>query len=139
MMPCGFRSCGNLSFINLFSKLVDRTQISTSPEATRHHNSTKLWILLPLRAIQFRPFQCDTPCTRVGRKVGNAILHQIFYSYYLRLVDRTVSRCAIQQRIQGMDFQEGYSKLGIGSHSVLVYDLYLFLFLRSLTIITGVS
>ena len=36
--------------------------MSTPPKATRHHNSTKLLILLPLRAIQFRPFQYDTPC-----------------------------------------------------------------------------
>ena len=36
--------------------------MSTPPVATRHHNSTKLWVLLPLRALQFRPFQYDTPC-----------------------------------------------------------------------------
>ena len=47
----------------LFWKLVDETQISTPPEATRHHDSTKLLILLPLRAIYLRPFQSDTPCT----------------------------------------------------------------------------
>ena len=35
----------------LFWKLVDATQISKPLEATRHHNSTKLLILLPLRAI----------------------------------------------------------------------------------------
>ena len=33
--------------------LVDETQMSKPPEATRHHNSTKLLILLPLRAIYF--------------------------------------------------------------------------------------
>ena len=47
----------------LFWKLDVETQISTPPEATRHHNSTKLLILLPLRAIYLRPFQSDTPCT----------------------------------------------------------------------------
>ena len=31
-------------------------------EATRHHNSIKLLILLPIRAIQFGPIQYDTPC-----------------------------------------------------------------------------
>ena len=41
---------------------MDETQISISPEATRHHNSTKLLILLPLRAILLHPFQYDTPC-----------------------------------------------------------------------------
>ena len=34
----------------LFWKLVDQTQISKSTEPTRHHNSIKLWIPLPLRA-----------------------------------------------------------------------------------------
>jgi hypothetical protein len=34
-----------------FSKLVDETQMSKSPKATRHHNSRKLSLLLPLRAI----------------------------------------------------------------------------------------
>ena len=32
----------------LFFKLVDETQISTPPEATRHHNSTKLYSKIPL-------------------------------------------------------------------------------------------
>ena len=35
----------------LFWKLVDETQMSKPLEATRHHNSTKLLIFLPLRAI----------------------------------------------------------------------------------------
>ena len=46
----------------LFWKLVDETQISKPLEATRHHNLTKSLILLPFRAIWFRPFQYDTPC-----------------------------------------------------------------------------
>ena len=33
------------------------------PEATRHHNSTKLLILLPLRANSKSTFQYETPCT----------------------------------------------------------------------------
>ena len=48
---------GSLSFggcwgqpMVLFWKLVDETQISPPPEATRHHSLTKSWILLPLRA-----------------------------------------------------------------------------------------
>ena len=35
----------------LFWKLVGKTQMPTTPEATRHHNSRKLLILPPLRAI----------------------------------------------------------------------------------------
>ena len=30
---------------------------------SRHHNSMKLWILLPLRADLFCTLQCETPCT----------------------------------------------------------------------------
>ena len=63
---------GSLSFggcwgqpMVLFWKLVDETQISPPPEATRHHSLTKSWILLPLRAIYLRPFQCDTPCRQL--------------------------------------------------------------------------
>jgi hypothetical protein len=49
----------------LFWKLVDETQISQPPDATRHHNSTNLSIVLTLRAIQFGPIQYDTPCRYV--------------------------------------------------------------------------
>ena len=49
--------------ILLFWKLEEESQMSKCPEATRHHNSTKLLIFPSLRAIQFRPFQYDTPCT----------------------------------------------------------------------------
>ena len=46
-----------------FWKLVDETQISTPPELTRHHNSIKLWILLPLRADLFPTLQYEIPCS----------------------------------------------------------------------------
>ena len=49
--------------ILLFWKLVNKTQMSTSPEHTKHHDSRKLSILLPLRAIYFSTFQYETPCT----------------------------------------------------------------------------
>ena len=45
-----------------FWKLVDKTQMCNPPEATRHHSQIKLLILLPLRAIYFRTFQCEIPC-----------------------------------------------------------------------------
>ena len=35
------------------------------PEATRHHSLIKLLILLPLRAVYFRTFQCEIPCTTI--------------------------------------------------------------------------
>ena len=37
--------------MSFFWKLVDKTQMCNPPEATRHHDSRKLLILLPLRAI----------------------------------------------------------------------------------------
>ena len=46
----------------LFYKLVQETQMSTPPEATRCHNLTKLLILLPLRNNSKSTFQCETPC-----------------------------------------------------------------------------
>ena len=46
----------------LLYQLTHETQISKPPEATRHHNSIKLLILLPLRAIYFSTFQYETPC-----------------------------------------------------------------------------
>ena len=46
----------------LFWKLGQETQMSTPPEATRHHISTQLLVLLHLRAIYFSTFQYETPC-----------------------------------------------------------------------------
>ena len=43
-------------------KLVDGTQMSNPPEATRHNNSIKLLILLPLRANSKSTFHYETPC-----------------------------------------------------------------------------
>jgi hypothetical protein len=47
-----------------FWKLVDETQISKPPEATRHHNSLELLILLPLRADLLCILHYETPCTK---------------------------------------------------------------------------
>ena len=65
-------SCSNFSpfsvggcwgqLILLFWKVVDETQMSKSPEATRHLNSRKILILLLLRAIYNPTFQYETPC-----------------------------------------------------------------------------
>ena len=46
----------------LFWKLVDETQISNSPEATRRPSLENILVLLSLRAILFGPIQYDTPC-----------------------------------------------------------------------------
>ena len=52
----------------LFWKLVQETQMSTPLEATRHHISTQLLVLLHLRAIYFSTFQYETPCTTWSRR-----------------------------------------------------------------------
>ena len=48
--------------MSFFWKLVDETQMSKTPEATRHHNLIKLLILLPLRADLLGILQYETPC-----------------------------------------------------------------------------
>ena len=62
---------GTLSFegcwgqpMSFFWKLVDGTQISKPPEATKNHNSIKLLILLPLRADLLYIHHNETPCMR---------------------------------------------------------------------------
>ena len=47
----------------LFWKLVHETQISKPLKATRQHNSTKLLIILPLRADLLCILHYETPCT----------------------------------------------------------------------------
>ena len=46
----------------IFWKLVDETQMPTTPEASSHHSSRKLSILLPLIAIENHSFHYETPC-----------------------------------------------------------------------------
>ena len=69
----------------LFCKVVDKTQMSKPPEATRHPNSRKLSILLPLRAIQNPTLQYETPCRLVKKanRVGSFI---IYYSFRVKIM-----------------------------------------------------
>ena len=48
--------------MSFFWKLVDETQMSNPLEAASYRNSTKLLILLPLRAIYFYSLCYETPC-----------------------------------------------------------------------------
>ena len=48
----------------LFKKLVDITEISTTPEATSYHSSRKFSIFLLLRPIQNLSFHYETPCSK---------------------------------------------------------------------------
>ena len=62
--------------MSFFWKLVDETQMCNPPEATRHHNLIKSLILLPLRAIHFRTFQCEIPCIRFIPDLHPRLEHQ---------------------------------------------------------------
>ena len=46
----------------------------------RHHNSTKLWLLLPLRAIYFSTFQYETPCSCANCKLKAHIRVLLYYT-----------------------------------------------------------
>ena len=59
----------------LFWKLVDETQMVKPLEPTIHHNSKKYLILLPLRAIYFRSFHYETPCTEWHIFLVNTLYH----------------------------------------------------------------
>ena len=48
--------------MSFFWKLVDETQISAPPEATRHHKSKKILVLLSLRANLKSQFRNEIPC-----------------------------------------------------------------------------
>ena len=53
-----------------FWKLIRETQISKPPEATRHHNSTKLLILVPLRANLLCTLHYETPCILMTKYIN---------------------------------------------------------------------
>ena len=67
----------------LFWKLVDETQISKPPEPTRHHNSIKLWILLPLRADLLYILQYETPCITWQQRVDFSFSFKNKIYFYL--------------------------------------------------------
>ena len=58
--------------MSFFLKLIDESQITKPPEATRHHNSEELLILLPLRAHLFCILHYETPCKYQGHKYINS-------------------------------------------------------------------
>ena len=49
--------------MSFFWKLVNETQISAPPEATRHHKSKTILVLLSLRANLKSQFPNETPCS----------------------------------------------------------------------------
>ena len=65
--------------MSIFWKLVDETQLFKSPEATRHHNLTKLLILLPLRADLLCNLHYETPCMCFFDKLSKT---NIFFSCF---------------------------------------------------------
>ena len=61
--------------MSFFWKLVDKTQISAPPEATRHHKSKKILVLLSIRANLKIQFPSETPCNwlKAQQKVRNTV------------------------------------------------------------------
>ena len=70
--------------MSLFLKLFDETQIPTPPEATRHHNSIKLLITLPLRADLLLSVHSETPCRKKFLNIHEMI--EFLYRYTLTSV-----------------------------------------------------
>ena len=62
----GYSFCPRLlrQLMLLFWKLINEIQTGKTLEPTRHHNSRKLMILLPVRAIYFRSLHYETPCIK---------------------------------------------------------------------------
>ena len=58
----------------LFWKLIHETQNLLPLKATRHHNSTKLLIFLPLRANSLCNLHYETPCNSVQDRFGGYFL-----------------------------------------------------------------
>ena len=48
--------------MSFMQKMIDETQMPITPEHPFKEKSTKLLILLSLRTIYNRTFQCETPC-----------------------------------------------------------------------------
>ena len=77
----------------LFWKLVDKTQMYKPPEPTRHHNSIKSLVLLPLRADLLCTLQCETPCTSyIFKKYKN--LNATFYELWPHCARLTIHAAA---------------------------------------------
>ena len=68
--------------MSFFWKLVNETQISAPPEATRHHKSKKMLVLLSLRANLKIQFRSETPCINVSR-----------YEFEMKSWRRLLHRC----------------------------------------------
>ena len=63
-----FRGCGGQP-LALVRNIRVKSQMPIAPEHAFEEKLTKLLILLPLRTIYNRTFQCETPCSCVTAKV----------------------------------------------------------------------
>ena len=50
----------------IYEKVINETQMPIALEHAYKEKSTILLILLPLRTIQKRTFQCETPCNQMN-------------------------------------------------------------------------
>ena len=65
-----FRGCGGQP-LALICNIRVKSQMPITPVHVFEEESTKLLILLPLRTIYNRTFQCETPCT--------SVIHEVHY------------------------------------------------------------
>ena len=112
----------------LIWKLVDETQMSKPHEYTGHHDSRKLLILVPLRAIYFSTFQYETPCSkhRFLRKIIQTQISNFWPTFWwpqwqliiLLILVMTKSWFKLRQTfLSNLDIQDIFSKRCDGSIS----------------------
>ena len=68
--PLSFRGCGGQT-LALVCNIRVKSLMPISPEDASKEKSTKSLILLPLRTVYNRTFQCETPCT--------SVIHEVHY------------------------------------------------------------
>ena len=66
-----FRGCGGQPLALVWNIRV-KSQMPITPEHAFEEKSTKLLILLPLRTIYNRTFQCETPCSINSKTINNS-------------------------------------------------------------------
>ena len=85
--------------------------MSKPPEATRHNNSTKLLVLLPLRANSKSMFQNETPC----------ILHFHFLSVFpfLKICIITILQVWLNLKIHSHQYSPSRASGMVGTNGIL--------------------
>ena len=79
--------------MSVFWKLVDDTKKCNPPEATRHHDLRKMFILLPLRAIQNHSFHYETPCKLyLGWEISAIHFLKLKFQHWYSTLEQTTTK-----------------------------------------------